>query len=135
MSVRWHLAALAFLIGLAGCGMALSPEAQCFADATFEYGAAWRGAETIRGDLARGYALFRPYGQNTARLAGVPCRVAGRLDTCLGTQRHRVVIPVSIDRAELRARLAVLDAKMARLRPAAMAAAAPCGYGDRAAPD
>lgn len=110
---------------VAGCGAALSPEAQCFADATIEYRAAWRGAEQIRADLARGYALHK---LDVVEPVAVPCQVAGARDTCFGTRNVKRAIPVAIDRGWLIERLTALEAKKDALRPAAMAAAAPCGF-------
>lgn len=119
------------LLALTACGADLSPEARCFADATVAYRGAWRGAEKIRADLARGYALH----EREIKVAqAVTCRVAGRLDTCLGNARERITIPVAIDRAALKARLAALETRMDTLRPTATEAAAPCGYGNRVTP-
>lgn len=120
------LAALAAL-ALAGCAPALSPEAQCFAAATVEYRAAWRAAEALRADLARGYALH-PVALPVTR--AVSCSWQGTREICLHTGREEVALPVAADRAALEARLAAAEARMDTLRPAAMAAAAPCGYGD-----
>lgn len=121
-----HRALLALPLLLAGCGAALPPDAQCFAEATIEYRAAWRGAEQIRADLARGYALYK---QPVVEPVSVPCRVAGARDSCFGTRKVWRATPVAIDRAWQLERLAELEARMEALRPAAMAAAAPCGYG------
>ncbi len=112
---------------LTGCAAPLSEEAQCFADATVEYRAAWRAAQTARADLDRGYALHHA---EFRRAEVVPCRVEGARSSCLYNGRETLAIPVAFDRAALDARLATLEARMDRLRPAAMAAAAPCGYGD-----
>lgn len=122
-----HLARFALALPLiaAGCGAPLAPEAQCFADATIAYRAAWRGAETLRADLARGYAL---HSREIKVAQAVPCRVAGARSTCLANGRETLTFPVAIDRANHTARLAALEAKMNALRPTAMAAAAPCGY-------
>lgn len=117
---------LALPLLLAGCGAALPPDAQCFAEATIEYRAAWRGAEQIRADLARGYALHK---QRVVEPVAVPCRVAGARDSCFGTRKVWRVMPVAIDRAWHLERLADLTRRMEALRPAAMAAAAACGYG------
>lgn len=112
------------LVLLAGC---LSPEAQCFAEATAEFRGPWREARTIEADLARGYALHRV---EVIRLAPVTCHERGIRGTCLVEQRDWEVRAVAIDEGLHRARLAALEARMDALRPGAMAAAAPCGYGD-----
>lgn len=120
---------IALALHVTGCASPLSREAQCFADATVAYRAAWREAGTVRADLQRGYALH----EERVRLPrAVPCRVDGVRGTCLAEDQETLAFPVAIDRAALAARLAVLEAEMAALKPAAMAAAAPCGYGDRA---
>lgn len=123
---------LLVVAGLSGCAPELSPEARCFAAATVEYRAARREAARIRQDLARGYGLHQTR-IDVAR--AVPCRVAGARSSCVEAGRERLTLPVAIDTAELRARLAVLTARMAALRPPAMAAAAPCGYRGAADPD
>jgi hypothetical protein len=119
-------APLAFLclVLLAGC---LSPEARCFAEATAEYRGPWREARKIEADLARGHALHRV---EVIRLAPVTCHESGIRGTCHVEQRDWEVRAVAIDVGLHRARLAALDARMDALRPAAMAAAAPCDYGD-----
>ncbi|MCB1328223.1 MAG: hypothetical protein KDK28_01590 [Maritimibacter sp.] len=118
-----RLLALALLT--AGCTAPLSPEAQCFAEATVDYRAAWRGAQAIRADLDRGYALH-PVAYRG--VDAVPCRIDGARSSCLyGTDRV-AELPVAIDRADLGRRLAALEARMDRLRPTAMARAAPCGF-------
>lgn len=114
------------LAALAGCAAPLSPQAQCFADATVAYRAAWRGVRAIDADLARGYGLR----QEALRLAqAVPCRRGGRLGSCLANRTARLDLPVPINRAELKARRTALVARMDGLRPTAMAQAAPCGFG------
>lgn len=125
MSLHRRLPLLGLIVMLSACNAPLTPEAQCFADATVAYRAAWRGAAAIRADLARGYAL---HVQEIKVAEAVPCRVGGARSTCLGNGRRRLTTPIAIDRADLEARLAHLDAKMAALRPAARRAAAPCGY-------
>lgn len=110
-----------------GCAAPLSPEAQCFAEATVEYRAAWRGAQAIRADLDRGYAL---HPVELRGVEAVPCRLDGARSSCLyGTDRV-AELPVAIDRADLDRRLATLEARMDRLRPAAVARASPCGFDD-----
>lgn len=123
--------ALVMLALLAACGASMAPEAECFAAATIAYRGAWRGAEKIRADLARGYALH-PARITMAR--AVPCRVGGRKGTCLGNATERIEMPLAIDRADLQARLEALNARMDALRPAAQRAAAPCGYTGGSAP-
>ncbi|RME18265.1 MAG: hypothetical protein D6801_01725 [Alphaproteobacteria bacterium] len=110
---------------LGACSPALSPEAQCFADATIDYRAAWRGVQQIDADLARGYGLRRSEAQG---VEAVPCREGGRRAMCLANTRKAVLVPVPIDAETLRARRVHLKAKMEALRPQAMAAAAPCGF-------
>lgn len=110
-----------------GCAAPLSPEAQCFAEATVAYRAAWRSAQAIRVDLDRGYAL------HPVELRGaeaVPCRIDGARANCLAEANRVTEMPVAIDPAALSRRLAALEARMDRLRPAAMARAAPCGFDD-----
>jgi hypothetical protein len=118
--------ALFALFALAGCAP-LSPEAQCFADATIDYRAAWRGVRTIDANLARGHGIKE---QQIGLAQAVPCRVGGRPGNCLDNRRVTLEIPVPIDREALIARRAALVARMAALRPAAMKASAHCGYGD-----
>jgi len=113
---------------LAGC---LSPQARCFAGATSEYRAVWRAARTVEADLARGFALHR---LESETLALSTCRVAGAPETCLVERRLWSETPVAIDVVAHQAKLAELEARLAQLRPAAMAAAAPCEYGDWATP-
>jgi len=116
------------LFPLAGCGPpVLSPEAQCFAEATAHYRGPWREARRIEAELAQGYAIERT---RTTRLAPITCHEGGRLGTCLAEHRETNLRRVPIDVAWHRARLAALEARMDALRPAAMAAAAACGYGD-----
>lgn len=117
---------LVFPLAFGGC-TPLSPQAQCFAEATVAYRAAWREAEGIRAELARGYALH-PVVYRSLRESG--CGVPGTHDLCVGTVPSQVQIPVSIERAVLEERLTALEKRMETLRPAAMAVAAPCGYGD-----
>jgi len=120
------------LFPLAGCGPpALSPEAQCFAEATAHYRGPWREARRIEEELARGYAIERT---RRTRLAPVTCHEGGQLGTCFAEQPETHLRRVPIDVAWHRARLATLEARMAALRPAAMAAAATCNYGDWAEP-
>lgn len=126
MPCHARLAPLAIVLALAGCAP-LSPEAQCFADATIEYREAWRGVRTIDADLARGYGIRE---QEIRVAQAVTCREAGRMSTCLENVRERFEVPVPIDREALTVRRATLVARMAALRPAAMKAAAHCGYGD-----
>ena len=122
---------IALVLHLSGCAETLSQQAQCFADATASYRAAWRTAQAIRADLDRGYALHH----EEVRIAqAVPCRVDGLRSSCLHDGRQTLALPVAIDRVVLANRLATLEAKMDVLRPAAMQAAAPCGYGDWAGP-
>ena len=120
-------AIVALALPLTGCAQQLSPQARCFAEATVEYRAAWRAARAIRADLDRGYALHHA----EIRLAqAVPCRVKGVRSTCLDDARQTRALPVAIDRAALARRLSGVEAKLEALRPAAMDAAAPCGFGD-----
>lgn len=67
------LSVMPVLIGvvlhIAGCAAPLSPEAQCFAEATAAYRTAWRTAKATRADLDRGYALHEV---DLARAAAVP---------------------------------------------------------------
>lgn len=120
------------LFPLVGCGPpALSPEAQCFAEATAHYRGPWREARRIEEELARGYAIER---SRRTRLAPVTCHEGGRLGTCLAEHRETNLRRVPIDVVWHRARLAALKARMAALRPSAMAEAAACGYGDGAGP-
>jgi hypothetical protein len=119
--------ALVLLPLLAGC-TSLSPEAQCFADRTIDYRAAWRGVQRIDADLARGYGVQV---QEFRVAQAVTCRVGGQRGTCLGNGTQRLEIPVPIDVAVLQTRRAMLIERMDALRPAAMAASAPCGYGNR----
>lgn len=124
------LAPALLAVAVAGCSP-LPPAAQCFADATIEYRAAWRGVRAIDGDLARGYRL-RHESLRVAR--AVPCRREGRPSTCLANATERLDLPVPIDTKALRVRREALVSRMDRLRPSAMAAAAPCGYGDWTVP-
>lgn len=119
------LSSLVLLTG--GCTAPLAPEAQCFAAATVEYRTAWRGAQAIRADLDRGYAL---HPSEVRQAEAVPCRIGGARASCLANTSRTHEIPVAIDRADLERRLAALEAEMDRLRPAAMARAAPCGFDD-----
>ncbi|GGD25993.1 hypothetical protein [Sinisalibacter lacisalsi] len=128
MTPRLRLLCAIGLAPLAGCG-GLSPEARCFAEATAEYRGPWREARRIEADLVRGHALHRV---EVIRLAPVDCHEGGQRNTCLVERREWELRPVAIDEGLHRARLATLEARMAALRPAAMAAAAGCGYGDRA---
>lgn len=130
MSLPRRFAAPAVLLVsglLTGC---LSPEAACFAEATAAYRGPWREARGIEADLARGHALRRV---EVTRLETVTCRKGGERESCLVEARRTDTRAVGIDADHLRARLAALEARMDALRPAAMAAAAPCGYGDWAA--
>ncbi len=122
---------LALVLHLTGCAPSLTPEARCFAEATVEYRAAWREAQALRADLARGYTLVRA---EVGQVQAVPCRVEGKLSTCLHEGGSPLALPIPVDRPALEKRLATLDARMAALRPAAMERAAPCGYGDWADP-
>jgi hypothetical protein len=115
----------------AGCAPPpLPPEAQCFAAATAQYRGPWREARRIEAELARGYAIERT---RATRLAPISCHEGGRRGTCFAEHRETSLRRVPINLEWHRARLAALEARMAALRPAAMAAAAPCGYGARAA--
>lgn len=116
---------IALALHITGCSSPLSPEAQCFADATIAYRAAWREARAVRADLDRGYALHE---ETVPVVQAVACRFEGARRDCLYQGRQVVSVPVAIDRRALGDRLTVLEAEMAALKPAAMAAAAPCGY-------
>ncbi|GKY88296.1 hypothetical protein [Sinisalibacter aestuarii] len=120
MSPAARLFALLILPVLAACS-SLPPEAQCFADATIEYRAAWRGVQQIDADLARGYGLRR----QEIRIAQTFACGAGR---CLMQGREELAFPTPIDAGALRARRQVLIARLDALRPAAKAAALRCGY-------
>ena len=109
-------------MALAGC---VSPQARCFAEATAEYRLAWRAARDLEADLARGFSR-RPV--EIVALAPVTCHDAGVRKTCLVEQRRWQTREVAIDAPAHRDRLVALRAEMDALRPAAMAAAAPCGY-------
>lgn len=118
---------IGFTLHIAGCTAPLSPEAQCFAEATVKYRAAWRTAEAARADLDRGYAL---HDVTVDRAAAVPCRVDGVRSTCLHEAHETLTVPAPIDRPALERRLAASEAQMEALRPAAMRKAASCGYGE-----
>lgn len=126
MTPKWRLVLL--VLAAPGCSP-LSPEARCFADATIAYRAAWREAQAIRADLARGYAV---HSEDIRTVVAVPCRVAGARSACLGNTRDRIKIPLATDRVTLTNRLAALEVRMEALRPAAMEGAARCGYGNGA---
>lgn len=116
------------LLVLAACTgpAALTPEARCFAEATVDYRAQWRRAKTARADLDRGYALTV---QSLPVASATDCSATDNPADCLVNERRRIVLPVAIDPTLTRARLARAEARMDALRPVAMAAAAPCGYG------
>lgn len=116
---------IAISLHIAGCAAPLSPEAECFAAATVDYRAAWRAAEAISADLARGHAL-EPV--TVPRTMALPCRVDGQRDICLMATETTRAVPIAIDRVALLRRLAALEARMDRLRPPAMQRAAPCGF-------
>ena len=121
---------MAIALHTTGCATPLAPEAQCFADATTEYRAAWRAAEAIRTDLDRGYALH-PVPVRQAEV--VTCHVDGARSNCLQEVNRTEHLPVAIDRGALERRLATLEARMDRLRPPAMERAAACGFAERLA--
>ncbi|MEZ5720234.1 MAG: hypothetical protein R3D59_00060 [Paracoccaceae bacterium] len=117
---------LALALHISGCAAPLTPEAQCFAEATVDYRAAWREAEAIRADLDRGHALER---LDSRQAEALPCRADdGARAYCLYETHSTLLLSVPIDRAALTRRLAALEEKMDRLRPPAMARAAPCGF-------
>jgi len=124
MKASHAILALCALGLLAGC---LSPPARCFAEATADYRAIWRAARALEADLARGYALHR---SDSQELTLSTCRAGGTAGPCL-VERPRVrETPVAIDIGDHQSRLAALQVRLEELRPAAMAAAAPCGHGD-----
>ncbi len=102
------------------------PEAMCFAQATEEYRKHWRLARKLERDLARGYGLHE---SERRYLEAYSCYENGVSGPCFYNMRERVKRPYGIDRDESRARLQNARAQMARLRPAAEAAARPCGFG------
>ncbi len=118
---------LGLALHIAGFVAPHPPQAQCFAGATVAPRAAWRAAQVGPVDLDRGYARHRI---DTRPAQAVPCRADSRPPSCL--QQAQKTLPPG-DPPTPVSRLAVFEARMNTLPPAAMARATPRGSGARSA--